>query len=152
MTTQPNPAHDKIIARALRILEERMRYERVQISSPERTKQYLTLKLAEMEREVFGVLMLDSQNTLIEAKELFYGTIDGASVYPREVVKEVLASNAAAVIFYHNHPSGHPEPSLADRQITKRLTEALALIDVRVLDHIIVGGTKTISFSERGLI
>ena len=109
--------------------------------------------LAGRSYEMFGALFLDNRHRVIEFHELFRGTIDGASVYPREVVKQVLACNAAAVIFLHNHPSGEPEPSAADEQITYRLRDALCLIDVRVLDHIVVGsGGRTVSFAERGLI
>ena len=110
-----------------------------------------TYKLAPYEREVFCVLLLDSQHRLIEYRELFFGTIDATAVYPREVVKLVLEHNAAAVIFAHNHPSGVAEPSTADKNITQKLTTALAVIDVRVLDHIVVGETQ-VSFAERGLI
>lgn len=120
-------------------------------TNPETTKQFLTYKLVGYEREVFAVMMLDNQNQLIEFRELFFGTVDAASVYPREVVKAVLEVNASAVIFAHNHPSGVSEPSLADKQITKRLTEALALIDVRVLDHIVVGKVP-FSFAEHDLL
>ncbi|HCH6462469.1 RadC family protein [Vibrio alginolyticus] len=120
-------------------------------SSPEATKEFLTYKLGNYEREVFAVLMLDNQHRLIEFKELFFGTIDAASVYPREVVKLTLETNAAAVIFAHNHPSGDATPSQADRRITERLKDALALVDVRVLDHFIVG-ESCVSFAERGLI
>ena len=105
-----------------------------------------------LEHEVFAVLFLDTQHRLIEYSELFRGTIDSASVYPREVLKEALRLNAAAVIVSHNHPSGNPEPSAADKSLTKRLREALAMVDVRVLDHIIVGGTETTSFAEQGLL
>ena len=101
---------------------------------------------------MFAILMLDNQHRLINYSEMFQGTIDSASVYPREVVKAALACNAGAIIMAHNHPSGHPEPSMADRNITKRLKEALALVDVRVLDHNVVGGLETVSFSERGLL
>ncbi len=118
---------------------------------PQTTKDFLNYKLVPCEREVFCILLLDSQHRLIEYRELFFGTIDAAPVYPREVVKLVLACNAAAVILAHNHPSGVAEPSVADRRITERLAEALRLIDVKVLDHIVVGET-TISFAERGLI
>lgn len=145
-------AGDRTIARALKILESRLNYEGTAMNNPATTKKYLICKMGELKREVFGMLMLDSQHRVIKSTDLFAGTIDGASVYPREVVRAVLEANAAAVIFYHNHPSGIPEPSTADRQITRRLVDALALIDVRVLDHIIVGGTTTISFTERGLI
>ena len=98
------------------------------------------------------MLFLDTRHRLIEYRELFHGTIDSASVHPREVVKEALRLNAAAVIVSHNHPSGNPEPSSADRTLTQRLREALGLVDVRVLDHVIVAGAATASFSERGLI
>lgn len=143
---------DRTIARALKILETRLSYEGTAMGNPAVTKKYLVCKLSELKSEVFGMLMLDSQHRVISSVNLFTGTIDGASVYPREVVRAVLEANAAAVILYHNHPSGVPEPSLADRQITRRLVDALALIDVRVLDHIIVGGVTTTSFAEKGLI
>lgn len=120
-------------------------------SNPTATHDYLRYKLGHYEREVFAVLLLDNQHRLIEFKELFQGTVDAASVYPREVVKAVLEVNAAAVIFAHNHPSGESTPSQADKRITTRLKEALALIDVQVLDHIVVGET-CVSFAERGLI
>ncbi|MEZ8105848.1 MULTISPECIES: RadC family protein [Vibrio] len=117
--------------------------------SPNATKEYVRCKLGSYEREVFALLLLDNQNRLIEFKELFHGTVDAASVYPREVVKAVLEVNAAAVIMAHNHPSGDSTPSQADRRITERLKDALALVDVRVLDHIVTGETCT-SFAERG--
>lgn len=107
--------------------------------------------LGNYDREVFALLLLDNQHRLIEFNELFYGTIDSASVYPREVVKLALERNAAAVIFAHNHPSGDATPSQADKRITSRLKDALALIDVRVLDHFVVGET-CVSFAERGWI
>ena len=119
---------------------------------PVAVRKYLSAKLADFEHEVFAVLFLDTQHRLIEYSELFRGTIDSASVYPRELVKEALRLNAAAVIVSHNHPSGNPEPSRADEVLTQRLKEALALVDVRTLDHIIVAGGSTISFAERGLI
>lgn len=121
-------------------------------TSTDVVKEYLSAKLVGLESEVFAVLFLDSQHRLIEYVELFQGTIDGAAVYPREVAKAALRLNAAAVIFAHNHPSGNPEPSSADKSITKRLTEALALLDVRALDHIVVGGETAVSFAERGLL
>ena len=120
-------------------------------SNPTATQDYLRYKLGHYEREVFAVLLLDNQHRLIEFKELFQGTVDAASVYPREVVKAVLEMNAAAVIFAHNHPLGESTPSQADKRITTRLKEALGLIDVQVLDHIVVGET-CVSFAERGLI
>lgn len=112
---------------------------------------FLKFKLGRYEREVFAIMILNNKHQLIEYSELFFGTINAASVYPREVVKAVLNENGAAVIFAHNHPSGETEPSQADIAITKRLKEALALIDVQVLDHIVIGDSAT-SFAERGLL
>ena len=120
-------------------------------TNPQATKDFLQYKMAGYEREVFAVLLLDNQHRLIEYQELFFGTIDAASVYPREVVKVAFNCNAAAVIFAHNHPSGIAEPSNADKQITQKLKDALALIDIRVLDHFVVGET-CISFAERGYL
>jgi DNA repair protein RadC len=120
-------------------------------TNPQTTKDYLTYKLAPYEREVFSIMLLDSQHRLIEYRELFFGTIDAAPVYPREVVKLVLEFNAAAVILAHNHPSGVAEPSQADKSLTERLAAALRMIDVKVLDHIIIGETS-VSFAERGLL
>jgi len=113
-------------------------------------KRYLTLKLARREREIFAVIYMDSQHRIISYEEPFKGTIDSASIYPREVAKRALQLNAGAVIFSHNHPSGSTTPSQADHQITARLRDALALIGVRVLDHVIIGGAETYSFAERG--
>lgn len=122
------------------------------LSSPDQVRQYLSAQLRHQPREVFAVLFLDNQNRLIAYDELFFGTIDGASVYPREVVKKALTRNAAAVILAHNHPSGIAEPSQADKRITERLQAALDLVEVRVLDHMVVGDGEVISFAERGLI
>jgi DNA repair protein RadC len=113
---------------------------------------YLKLNIATRPHEVFVVLFLDNQHRVIETKELFRGTIDGASVYPREVVKEALQLNAAAVILAHNHPSGITEPSPADRDITHKIKQAMGLMDIRVLDHLIIGGTSHTSFAEMGLM
>lgn len=121
-------------------------------SSPEIVKQYLGAKLAGLEHEIFAVLFLDNQHRLIRYAEMFRGTINTASVYPREVVKEALKFNAAATILAHNHPSGHSEPSQADRTLTARLKEALRLVEVRTLDHIIVAGREQVSFAELGLL
>jgi DNA repair protein RadC len=143
---------DNIIDKALSILKERIRTPGVSISSPDDTIRYLTLKLAECEHEKFCVMFLDNRHRLIAFKEMFHGTIDGASVHPREVVKLALQFNAAAVVFSHNHPSGDPEPSRADKQLTGRLVDALALIDIRVIDHIIIGGIQSVSFAGRGLL
>ncbi len=121
------------------------------LTSPEAARQYLQAQLRDREQEVFACLMLDNRHRVIAFRELFQGSIDGASVYPREVVKQALADNAAAVILAHNHPSGVAEPSQADIAITRRLKEALALVDIRVLDHLVVGD-EVVCFSERGLI
>lgn len=122
------------------------------IGSPEQTRLYLKSHLRAYQQEVFLCLFLDSRHAVIASEELFYGTIDGASVYPREVVKRALQHNAAALIFAHNHPSGVAEPSQADIRITERLKAALALVDVRVLDHMIVGDGEVVSLAERGLM
>jgi DNA repair protein RadC len=143
---------DEILRRAEEIARERLA-GREEFTNPAQTRRYLSAAYRHAEREVFGMLLLNSQHEMVAPPVvLFHGTIDGASVYPREVVKEVLRHNAAAVVFFHNHPSGVAEPSTADRQITRRLTDALALIDVRVLDHFVIGATECVSFAERGLI
>src|SRR5271155_5372969 len=128
---------DEIIAAAREHMSRRVR-RGTQLTSPKTTRDYLSLKL--LEREVFAVIFLDKRHRLISYQEMFQGTIDGASVHPREVVKEALKQNAAAVILAHPHPSGVAEPSQADELITTRLRDALSLIDVRVLDHIVAGG------------
>ncbi len=122
------------------------------ITDPAMTRRFLKNKLSRHRREVFGCMFLDNQHRLIRYEELFFGTIDGASVHPREVVKRALETNSAAVIFAHNHPSGIAEPSQADQRITDRLKSALLLVDVRVLDHMIVGEAEVMSFAERGLL
>jgi DNA repair protein RadC len=122
------------------------------LTSPGLVRQYLSARLRHQQREVFAVLLLDNQHRLITYTELFQGTIDSANVYPREVVKEALARNAAAVILAHNHPSGVAEPSQADQRITTRIQAALELVDIRVLDHMVVGDTEVVSFAERGLL
>lgn len=121
-------------------------------NSPAQVKAYLQLQLSHLPREVFGILFLDAQNRLIGYETLFEGSLMQTSVYPREVVKRVLALNAAAVILSHNHPGGTATPSRADEQLTATLRDALGLVEVKVLDHIIVAGQETFSFSERGLI
>lgn len=121
------------------------------LCSPEETRRYLQSQLQNYPHEVFACLFLDNRNRVISFDKMFYGTIDGASVYPREVVKLALKKNAAAVIFAHNHPSGVAEPSRSDEQITQRLKKALEIVDIRVLDHIVVGD-DIISFAERGLL
>ncbi|MCP5161336.1 MAG: DNA repair protein RadC [Hahellaceae bacterium] len=122
------------------------------LTHPQQVRHYLSAKIGRLPYEVFCCLFLDSQHRVLRIEELFRGTIDSASVYPREIVSQSLHHNAAAVIFAHNHPSGQIEPSQADIQITQRLKQALELIDVRVLDHFIIGATNTLSFAERGLI
>jgi DNA repair protein RadC len=122
------------------------------LGSAKATRDYLALKLGNLEHEVFAVLFLDKRHRLISYQEMFRGTIDGATVHPREVVKEALRQNAAAVILAHPHPSGVAEPSQADELITQRLKHALDLVDIRILDHVIVAGGDTTSFAERGLI
>ena len=120
------------------------------LESPDAVKSLVALEMRDLEHEIFACLFLDNRHRLISYEALFRGTIDSASVYPREVVKAALACNAAAVVLAHNHPSGVAEPSRADIDITARLTKALNLIDVRVLDHIIVGGNYQVSLAERG--
>jgi DNA repair protein RadC len=142
---------DDIIAAARDHMSRRVR-RGTQFLSPKATRDYLSLKLGTLEREVFAVIFLDKRHRLISYQEMFQGTIDGASVHPREVVKEALKQNAAAVILAHPHPSGVAEPSQADEFITTRLKEALGLVDIRLLDHIIVAGGDTTSFAERGLL
>lgn len=122
------------------------------LTSPETTRAFLTSQLRDYPHEVFSCLFLDNQHRIIQFEELFRGTIDGANVYPREVVKRSLLYNAAALIFAHNHPSGISEPSEADKQITQKLKQALSLVDIRVLDHFIVGDGQAFSFAEHGLI
>jgi len=150
--TNSTASDDEVIAKALSIIKRRLRKPGEAMTSPQSVKDYLTIKLAELEHEVFFTLWLDGQHRVIQFGSMFRGTLSQTSVYPREVVKEALRINAGAVIFAHNHPSGMPEPSRADEMLTKTLQEALALVDVKVLDHIIVGGTDTVSFAERGLI
>lgn len=122
------------------------------ITQPALAFEYLQLLLQDYEHEVFSALFLDSQHRVICFEELFRGTIDSASVYPREVVKQALACNAAAMILVHNHPSGDPAPSDADRRITQRLKEALGLVEIRVIDHIVVGSQGCDSFAEQGYL
>ena len=122
------------------------------LSSPGQTRRFLQHHLGSNTREVFSCLFLDSQHRVLRCEDLFYGTLDGAAVYPREVAVRALQYNAAAVIFAHNHPSGVAEPSSADRRITERLCSSLALLDIRVLDHIIVGRGREFSFAEEGLL
>jgi DNA repair protein RadC len=142
---------DQIIAQALALLEARMRQAPV-LSSPGVVRDFLKLKLHDRQHEVFVCVFLDAQNRVLAVDELFRGTLTQTSVYPREIVKEALRHNAAAVIFAHNHPSGVAEPSRADEMLTAALRQALALVDVKVLDHFIVASGAALSFAERGLL
>lgn len=151
-STTPQTREDRAIYRALKLLEKRLREPGAVLSSPQQVRDYLRLLLGGEDREVFSVLFLDAQNRAIEVETLFYGTLTQTNVYPREVVKRALHHNAAAVIFAHNHPSGKAEPSNADQILTLALKNALALVDVRALDHFIVAGNTTLSFAERGLM
>lgn len=142
---------DRTIQRALKLLEGRARVTD-SLASPAAVRSYLKLKLAERPHEVFCCVFLDAQNRVIAFEELFRGTLTQTSVYPREVVKAALAHNAAGIIACHNHPSGVAEPSIQDQSLTRTLTEALALVDVKLLDHFVVAGPSLLSFAERGLI
>lgn len=146
------PAEQKILDRAARILDKHLKCRDIVFESPTAVRDYLRIKLEARESEVFALMFLDSRNRLIEYKEMFFGTIDGASVYPREVVKAALAANAAACFLVHNHPSGIAEPSQADIRLTEGLKNALALVDVRVLDHFVVGARSIASLAELGIM
>jgi DNA repair protein RadC len=140
-----------VLAAAHEILATRMKHGDA-LNSPATVRDYLRLLLHNREHEVFVVVLLDAQNRVFATEELFRGTLTQTSVYPREVVKLALRHNAAGVIFAHNHPSGVAEPSQADQLLTTSLKQALALVDIKVLDHFIVAGTAALSFSERGLL
>jgi DNA repair protein RadC len=142
---------DRIILRALKILEERIRTG-ASLTSPSAVRDYLRLLLHGREHEVFVCIWLDAQHRVLAVQEIFRGTLTQTSVYPREVVKAALQQNAAAVIFAHNHPSGVAQPSQADELLTRNLRDALALVEIKVLDHFIVAGAHAISFAERGLL
>lgn len=134
-----------------RALSEQLQQNDV-LSSPQAVRDYLVLKLGSLTKEVFLVLFLDTQNRLVATEEMFSGSLKSTSVYPREVLKRALHHNAASVIFAHNHPTGIAQQSTADELLTKQLKQALDLVDVRVLDHFIVAGNNTLSFSEKGLL
>ena len=141
---------NQLINEALHILDRRRFTRGPGLTSPDTVASYLKLRIAPQEHEVFGVIFLDARHRVLAFEILFHGSIDGASVYPRQVVKRSLAHNAAAAIVVHNHPSGCTEPSLADRALTARLKAALDLIEVRVLDHFIVGEGRPFSLAEHG--
>lgn len=142
---------EEVIANAIAFLQSTLERDHV-FTSVDAVRQFLRLRLGRCECEYFGIMFLDNQHRLIKFVELFRGTIDCAAVYPREVVKEALAFNAAAIILAHNHPSGVAEPSSADRHITTQIRDALALVDIRVLDHFVVTAVDSVSFAERGWI
>lgn len=146
--TEPATA-EEILAMANRLARSRLSKGKA-LTSPSLTYSCLQTLLQEYEHEVFAILFLDSQHRVIKFEELFRGTLDGASVYPREVVKAALACNAAAVILVHNHPSGLPEPSRADRSLTERLQTALNVVEICVLDHLVIGTEGRVSMAERG--
>ncbi|MCW9614097.1 RadC family protein [Klebsiella michiganensis] len=143
------PAAQQTVREALTLLEHRLREPGASFTSSHAVRDWLRLQLATLEREAFTVLWLDNQHRLIAHDTLFLGTINSITVHPREVVKAGLKHNAAAAVLSHNHPSGHAEPSDADRQITARLKQALDLVDIRLLDHLVIGGMDIISFAER---
>ena len=142
---------DEIVAMAHQLINRRFARGKA-LTSPDASKEFLHLKLAGLEYELFSCIYLDNQHRIIAFEPLFRGTIDGASIYPREVVKQALTLNARAIIFAHNHPSGQAEPSAADKLITQQLKQALALVDIKVLDHFIVGDGDAYSFAEGGLL
>ena len=146
-----NDVENNVIAQGLAILSRRMRANDP-LSSPNAVRDYLRMSLSGREHEVFVVVLLDAQHRVLHCEEMFRGTLTQTSVYPREVVKTALAANAASVIFAHNHPSGVNEPSQADELLTRELKAALALVDVKVLDHFVIAGAQSLSFAERGLL
>lgn len=141
----------EVLHAALAVLAAQVRGSEL-LASPQAVRDYLRIKLGLLEHEVFAVIHLDAQHRVIAYVEMFRGTVTQASVYPREVVKEALAHNAAAVVLVHNHPSGVVQPSRADELLTQTLKNALSLVDVRVLDHLVVTRTDVLSFAERGLL
>ncbi len=147
----PAAEEDRVIARALEILTRRHARGKP-LTDPEAIRAYLRLRLAERPCEIFGAIFLDTQNRVLACEELFTGTIDAAQVYPRVVAQRALLHNAAALVVFHNHPSGVAEPSRADELLTHRLKDALALLDLRLLDHFVVSAEGAVSMAERGLI
>ena len=143
---------DLFVAEALRILEDKAKYSSFTANNVTDTKNYLRLKLADKEHEVFAVMFLTNQHNLIQYEEMFRGTIDSASVYPREVVKRALELNAAAIVISHNHPSGVAEPSESDKSITQKIKDACNLVDIRLLDHFVVSTKSATSFAEEGIL
>lgn len=146
------PRKAATVAKAIAILESLDDSGGDRATSPAEAREYLRLRLAHLPYEAFWCVWLNAQNRAIASDEMFRGTLTQTSVYPREIVKRALHYNAAAVLFSHNHPSGNTEPSFQDQALTRSLSEALALVDVKVLDHIIIAGRSTMSFAERGLL
>lgn len=141
-------SEDEVLSTASEILKQRL-LKTVRLDSPDETLRFLETRYSHYEHEIFGVIWLTNRHQIIETEEMFRGTIDGANVYPREVAKRGLALNAAAIVIFHNHPSGCSEPSSADRSLTRRLCDALALVDIRLIDHIVIGRGETTSFRKR---
>ena len=148
----PRLSDEEILRRARAIARARLASHPLKVTAPRLAGDYLITHYAQHEHEEFSCLWLDNRHNLIAHETLFRGTLDSASVYPREVVKAALAHNAAAVVVAHNHPSGDPDPSDADKHLTDRLKAALGTVDIRVLDHIVVGGDTFISFAEKGYL
>lgn len=151
-TSGLTPYAQRTIRRAINLLDKYLRQPGIPFTSSTAARDWLRLQLVGQEREVFMVLYLDNQHRLLESETLFAGSVNHVQVHPREVVKSALRFNAAAVVLAHNHPSGNPEPSQCDRNITGRLIEALALVDVNTLDHLVIGSDGIVSFAERGWI
>lgn len=147
-----NPEDEAIVARALDILATRMRKPDILLADPSAAAKHLCLHIGDSDEEVFVALFLDSRHRLLACESMFFGTVDGAEVHPRVVVKRALQLNACALIVGHNHPSGNIEPSAADRAVTARLKQALMLVDVRLLDHFVVSGDKHTSLASRGWV
>lgn len=146
-------AHEiKVIQQAMAILDAHLKTKGAELESPEMVRAFLRLQLEQEQREVFAVLFLDTRHRVLQFIRMFTGTIDQAAVYPREVVKAGLSLNAAAAIICHNHPSGDSTPSVADRQLTVKLRDALALVDIRLIDHFVIGHGEMSSFAEMGWI
>jgi len=143
---------DDLIAAAVQVIEKRFARKHYTIESPGDAAEYLQLRLAGLDREEFMVLFLDARNRVIAAETMFRGTIAGCIIYPREIARSALRRNASAVLLAHNHPSGHPEPSNADIVLTNRIVTALEILDIRVLDHLVVGGAQHVSLAERGML
>jgi DNA repair protein RadC len=143
---------DLVVASALRVVDSRIPRTQAVFHTPDAVKSFMCLKLGALTYEVFGVMFLNSQNGMIAFDEMFRGSVSQTSVFPREVVKRALQLNACACVLVHNHPSGAVQPSRADENLTQTLKAALALVDVRILDHIIVGGSNSLSMAENGLL